>query len=870
MHRIKDVVRHGPKLAPVIGAAVGGIAGSVLGADFGLAGGAAGGVAGYLIEKIANRVGDADADPPKSDPRVFGGILTDTTDFVGRRTELRDVHDFISKERTGVCLLYGFGGCGKSALLKVVINRMRLLEAARKERKKAAVFLWSFAQDPSLERFFAEFSAYVNPLLTKSDRATDGPSRRTYLNLPQQIDRSGHDIILILDGIETVTVDDDRVEARDGSLAVPALRVLLQRTAESGCGNLMIICTSRVVPPELKRSDVKTLMSRDLSLLPVEDGVSLLKRKGVRGRRLDMESVVRDLRKHAYSVSLMGDLLRQAYRGDVRQSSQILTGANSLETPLHKILDWYQAILQPEALAYLRTASIFRSAASRNEISSLMQFVLSHTTSKGTVRRTDDRLVTATLKGYGLLFEDLDHTSGYEVTALHPIIREYFYEQIANPQSFHREAYRIVEARLPEKSDVANQREFTMLQELVFQALGAKDPKLAWKVYYDRIGGYAKVGYEIADHPSGTKIVDMFLAHADSVVNELPSEAVFDLHVDGALYLKNEGRLDDAVEVLTRLDGILSRLQFTDDRPVSYLLVQAGIELLRGEIGASEESIRRARRMLGTLTVPFDPTTRARIDKEFLTRGAVLKVVRGEDGISDFEASAAIDLAEGVVPHDFGPIRHVWSLTQHGRFAEAEQIATASLAPLERIDANMLIQRLSCMAAINASWAGDLDTANRWSERVTPWALKADIHVAVLSWLQRGIQAYRSGDLNNAEILLAEGSGFAGDGGFLLEWLDMTALRAHIMLLRGNTKQGSELSERVIKGSDSAYLVHLKGASNPGVNYVWPLATALALQQQIQRGSVDVGTIKSRSPGLATVSGSENPLFGAAVGARIA
>ena len=857
-------------LAPVVGAAAGGTAGSLLGADLGLAGGAIGGVAGYIIQKIADRVGDAEIDAPKSDPRVFGGILTDTTDFVGRRTELRGVRDFIRKERTGVCLLYGFGGCGKSAVLKVVISRMRLLETQRKERKKAAVFLWSFAQDPSLERFFEEFSAYVDPLLVKSDRATDGTSRRTHLNVPQQIDRSGREIILILDGIETVTVEDEHVEARDGSLAIPALRVLLQRTAETGCGNLMILCTSRVIPPELKRPDANTLMSRNLSLLPVDDGVSLLKRKGVRGSRRDMESVVRVLRQHAYSVSLMGDLLRQAYRGDVRQSSQVLTGANTLETPLHKILDWYQARLDPEELAYLRTASIFRSAASRNEITSLMQFVLSRTSRQGATRRIDDRLVTATLKGYGLLFEDLDTTSGNEVTALHPIIREYFYEQIANPQSFHREAYRIVEAKLPERADIANQREFTMLQELVFQALGAKDAELAWKIYHDRIGGYAKVGYEIADHPSGTKIVDMFLAHADSVVDELPSEAVFDLYVDGALYLKNEGRLDDAVAVLTQLDGLVPRLQITDDRPVSYLLVRAGIELLRGDIEASEDSIRRARRTRSTLTVAFDPTTQARLDKEFLTRGAVLKVIRGQDGISDFEAAASIDLAEGVVPHDFGPIRHVWSLAQHGRFEEAEQIATTSIPPLERIGANMLIQRLSCMAAINASWAGDFDTANRWAARVTPWALKADIHVAVLNWLQRGIQAYRSGDLNEAETLLAEGSRFAGDGGFLLEWLDMTVLRAHMLLQQGNTNEASELSERVIKGSDSAYLVPMKGAGNPGVNYVWPLATALALQQQLSSEPVDIDAIKDRSPGLATVCGSENLLFKAAIGASVA
>lgn len=815
---------------------------------------------------MADRVGKTEVDGPKTDPRVFGGILTDISDFVGRRSEVRDLQGFIHNKRTGVYLLYGFGGCGKSAVLKVAISRTHLLDVRRKERARAAVFLWSFTQDPSLERFFEEFVAYIDPILLKSDRTGDGAERRTYLNLPQQIERCGGEIVLVLDGIETVTVDDDRVQARDGSLAVPALRVLLQRTAESGCGKLMVLCTSRVVPPELKRPDAHTLVTRDLSLLPLEDGLSLLKRKGVRGPRSEMVSVVTSLRKHAYSISLMGDLLHQAYRGDVRQAAQIVTtSTNPLEIPLHKILDWYQARLAPEALAYLRTAAIFRSGVSRFEITALMEFVLASQLSHAPAKRTDYRVVTAVLKGYGLLFEDSDAASGNEVTALHPIIREYFYEQIANPEAFHREAYRIVEAKVPERANIINQHEFTMLQELVFQALGAKDPELAWKIYRDRIGGYASVGYEVADHPSGTKIVDMFLSHTDSVVDQLPSDAVFDLHVDGALYLKNEGRLDDAVAILTRLDGLLSRLEITDDRPVSYLLVRAGIEILRGEISGSQESIRRARHAMDLIQVPFDPTAQVRVDKEFLTRGGVLKVIQGDNGLADFEAAAKISLAQGVVPHDFGPIRHVWSLTQFGRFDEAEQVAEASVAPLKRVGANMLIQRLSCMAAINASWAGEFERANRWAACVTPWALKADIHVAVLNWLQRGVQAFRAGDFDEAEKLLSDGSRFAGDGGFLLEWLDMTVLRSHMMFMRGEKKTALRLCDRVISGSDDAYLVPLKGASNPSVTYVWPWATALVLQQRARSLPLTMRDVTDRGPGLVTVCKSGNFLFKAAM-----
>jgi hypothetical protein len=290
--RLTRLIGRSTKAAPLVGAAIGGAAGSILGADLGLIGGAAGGVAGYVIQQTANKLGGVEPDSDPIGPRVFGGILTDTSEFVGRKAELRTMATFFSHQGSGVCLLYGFGGCGKSATLKVFTEQYRLLESTPKLKRPLAVFLWSFSQDPNLERFFNEFRKYVDQLLLKHDRLKSNQANGSYLNLPDLIQRSGKQIILILDGIESVTVEDEQEVARDGSLAIPALRVLLQRTAEGGSGLLRIFCTSRVIPPELKRPNTDTFQSMDLSKLPTEDGLALLRKKGTKGSKKLAESVV--------------------------------------------------------------------------------------------------------------------------------------------------------------------------------------------------------------------------------------------------------------------------------------------------------------------------------------------------------------------------------------------------------------------------------------------------------------------------------------------------------------------------------------------------------------------------------------------------
>ena len=212
-----------------------------------------------------------------------------------------------------------------------------------------------------------------------------------------------------------------------------------------------------------------------------------------------------------------------------------------------------------------------------------------------------------------------------------------------------------------------------------------------------------------------------------------------------------------------------------------------------------------------------------RLEKEFLTRSAAVDVVRGLGDMSGFEQASTISFEPGTVPHDYGPIRHVWALALCGRYEEAEAVATDGLGYPQALGAEMLVQRLALMAAISSSLAGNFGRASAWSELVTPWAVKADLHVAVLSWLQRGIDSVARDHSDVAERTLGAGARFAADNGFLLEWLDMTAFRAYLAMVAGERQRALALARMVIEGEPSAYLAPMAGAADRNVGYVWPL-----------------------------------------------
>lgn len=809
--RMTRTLRRLAVVAPFVGAGAGGLAGAALGAEYGLAGGALGGISGYVIQKRADRLAEQQARRAKR-PIHGGTIFADTRIFVGRSAELKSLAVQFAEPGSRVCILYGFGGCGKSAAAKIFLERR-----AAKSRKREILFTWGFNQDPSLESFFAALGQQI-----RFEAGLSVETQESHLTVVNRLAKSGRKWLLVLDGLESVTVEDQEHSARDGSLAVPALRVLLQRAADGAAGELKILITTRVVPPELIGS--KSVATLDFTQLSRRECVELLRRHKVHGDTARLEQVAHELRQHAFSISLMGRILSSNFRGDVRQAPTVIGAEEGISTPLRGILKWYETNLSGLDLALLEAVALFRYPLALSDAVRIVEANRELVGSASGAVASSAPFALSRLQEHGLVYEDVQNFGAVHI-GLHPIVREYFYVRLTNQQQLHSIAASIVEARLPERADIGDAGQFATLQELVFQLIGANEFGLAWRVYKERIGGYPAIGYRLANHPAGTSILETFRHHLAAFEAATSPETVLDLQTDAALYLKNEGLLDEAIAALS---GVERRVPVTAG-VVSSLLVRAGIELTRGELGASLVSIAEAERIHQEIRTALDGQTNTRLDRETLSREAAVLFATGRGGISEFELSRSIEYWPGTVPHDYGPIRHVWALGILGRYEDAEAEAQRGLEYLESIGAQMLVQRVAMYAAFAATLARKAAEAKSWVNSVTDWALKADLQVAVLLLYQEALAEFTWGSPALADEKLEQARSLAGNSGYLLEWLDLTAIRATLLREQGRSVEAVALAQAVIDGDRTTYFVPLKGALHPSVLYVWPLAAVLRI-----------------------------------------
>jgi nucleoside phosphorylase/tetratricopeptide (TPR) repeat protein len=768
---------------------------------------------------------NAGDDHPALPPLVMGSIPTDISVFTGRATVLRGMKEFYERTGSGVCVLFGLGGCGKSATLKKFADTAQLLQP-RASRRRASVLSWSFAQDDSLDRFFVTLARYLDSLFLPEDRMSGPTPDSTPLALPDKISRCNRRIVLLLDGVERIVADTSRSVPPSvaGGLSAPSMRALLQRAAENDCGQLRIFLTTRVPIPDLTTQSVG-VESYDLNRMPSDDAVQLLSACGVRGATGHLESAAAHYHYHAYSLFLLGKALAAAFDGDVRRRDRIESRSDAIDSPMGTLLKWYESYLGAGDIAILRVMALFRGDVSLKTVVGLMASEPDH--AKGHRARTARdvfRAVNRLLRN-GLAFSLETNIGPGSSCSLHPIVREFYYHQLVDPVNLHERALAILAAELPEEPP-RDAKAIGKLVELIYHSIKAGQTAAAWRIYRDRMGGYPHIGYSLADHPTGAKAVYLFIDEGQ-IDGTLPTKDLFDLYVDGSLYLKNEGRLEDAEELLSMAEVGLASKSCDDDRFVSMLLVRSGIQLVRGHSRASLATIQRAETTFNQYENIGDEKASRRVRKEVLSRRAAALAVRGDvEASAVFERAAAIPDSPGVLPHDYLPIRYAWYQTRVSQYDDARAIVDAATGPLEDLGAAMLSQRLFVIAALNELHAGIPSAAQQWIDRLTAWSTKADIQMFILSWLVQATRSLVFGKWEEARELARRGARHAADNGFILEFYDLQWVASEACSNLGDWEGTIACAEAVLNGSHSEYLFTVRPATDDEVRYFWAYSSA--------------------------------------------
>jgi len=201
----------------------------------------------------------------------------------------------------------------------------------------------------------------------------------------------------------------------------------------------LCVITTRLPVADIADHERTSTPRRDLDQLSSDAGAKLLQALGVKGRAAELENASDEFSGHCLALTLLGSYLTDAYNGDIRFRSEVSGHlAHDLRQGVHarKVMESYQIWLGEGAeLAVLRMLGLFDRPADERVLEALRKSpaIPGLTESLTELRPTAWCMILAKLRRARLLAGDDPHNPGQLDT--HPLVREYFGEQLRNQQT---------------------------------------------------------------------------------------------------------------------------------------------------------------------------------------------------------------------------------------------------------------------------------------------------------------------------------------------------------------------------------------------------------------------------------------------------
>lgn len=362
--------------------------------------------------------------PAKPSPKAIYSdrLPTVAGTFIGRRAELSLLDDALANPEINILQFIAPGGTGKTKLLRHWLNTRR--------NTLPAMIAWSFySQGATADKqistspFFHHALQVLNAEQQTFESDEDKGDYLAGLLRDQQC-------VLVLDGLEPLQYADaaNRGELKDRAL----VRLLKNLAGQSGA---FCVITTRIAVYEL--SDRASVVSHNLQNLAIADGVALLQSLGVQGKEAALLKAVQDYAGHALALSLLGNLLRLRYRGDIDKldtlPALLQEAADKTSRHAFKVMqayqDWFAGT--PE-LSLLYLLGLFDRPVEPEVFEALWQARITGLTD--TIQEAEWFSAIDSLRhDHHILTDSSDSGQGggaSQVLDCHPLIREYFGAQL--------------------------------------------------------------------------------------------------------------------------------------------------------------------------------------------------------------------------------------------------------------------------------------------------------------------------------------------------------------------------------------------------------------------------------------------------------
>jgi len=381
--------------------------------------------------------------------------------FVGRDAELARLDATWEDPSIHVLTLVAFGGVGKSALVARWMDRM----AADGWRGAARVLDWSFYsqgskdQNTSAEPFIDYALRFFGDPDPTAGSLYDRGARLAYLIGKERS-------LLVLDGIEPLQYPPGRSEI-EGRLKDPGLTALLKGLAAGNPGLCVVTTRERIA--DLAGSP-STAPQIPLEVLEPDAAVALLRQLGVDGRESELRAAAEEFKRHALTLTLLGNFLRRAHKGDVRKRREIDIHRADEKQGGHasRVIAAYARWLgEGPELAILRLLGLFDRPAEAGALKALRTappipglterlFKRTGWWKKESLSQEDWRNAVTTLRDHSLLAEADPREP--ETLDAHPLVRARFADELESHrpdawQEGNRRLYEYLRRTAPDLPD---------------------------------------------------------------------------------------------------------------------------------------------------------------------------------------------------------------------------------------------------------------------------------------------------------------------------------------------------------------------------------------------------------------------------------
>jgi tetratricopeptide (TPR) repeat protein len=403
------------------------------------------------IHGVLNSEGVSRSTPPRDEEShiSISHLPSAGAYLVGREAELTRLQQAWESPREHVISVIGRGGEGKSNLVRHWLNDL----AANGWPDAGRVYGWSFYSQGTNDKA-ASADQFIDQALRffgepEPERLKSADARGERL---AQLVGSGRNL-LVLDGLEPLQYPPGPMQGR---LKDPALQTLLAGLTAKNRG--LCVITTRERLPDLASTAHSMTPEIELPPLTPDAGARLLANLGVTGSDGERETVATKLGGHAFSIHLLGTYLAEVYDGDIARAGEVALLDEDSESGKHArhLLASYEKWLSgrtltgsdlspeeaaeakqtgAEILAVLRLLGLFDRPATMAAIDALRvtPAIAGLTEPLVSLSFAEWHRTLARLRNLQLIDHDLGEV---ETIDAHPLLREYFAEQLKNiPES---------------------------------------------------------------------------------------------------------------------------------------------------------------------------------------------------------------------------------------------------------------------------------------------------------------------------------------------------------------------------------------------------------------------------------------------------